>query len=159
MSTSRRIEANRENARLSTGPRTERGKARSSRNARRHGLSVSVLCDPQLSNEVETLARRMVGETARPEQLAKARAFAEAQIDLDRIRKARHHARLRALNEGADNERNASSSSKVGLHLDEWMRELKTLDRYERRALSRRKSAARAFDGAFMEAVRRQGVR
>jgi hypothetical protein len=89
MSTSRQIAANRNNARSSTGPRTQRGRARASRNARRHGLSVSVVSDPRLSEHVENLARDIVGETASPAVLEMARRFAEAQIDLDRIRKAR----------------------------------------------------------------------
>ena len=39
MATERQIKANRSNAKQSTGPKTNAGKARSSRNARRHGLS------------------------------------------------------------------------------------------------------------------------
>ena len=39
MTTLRQIEANRRNAALSTGPRTEQGRAASSRNALKHGLS------------------------------------------------------------------------------------------------------------------------
>lgn len=39
MASNRQIEANRGNAKRSTGPRTEAGKARSSRNSFRHGLS------------------------------------------------------------------------------------------------------------------------
>jgi len=38
MATKRQIAANKKNAKLSTGPRTERGKARSSRNSLKHGL-------------------------------------------------------------------------------------------------------------------------
>jgi hypothetical protein len=157
MSTPRQTKANRGNAASSTGPRTQPGKARASRNARRHGFSVSVFSDPRLSKEVEDLARLIVGETSRPELLEMARRFAEAQIDLDRIRKARHHALLCAVDEGAGNARSGNSLSEVDLILQERVRQLESFDRYERRALSRRKSAARAFDTAFMEAVRRQG--
>src|SRR4051812_12599808 len=39
MSTAAQITANRENSKLSTGPRTEQGKAKSSRNNPRHGLA------------------------------------------------------------------------------------------------------------------------
>jgi hypothetical protein len=39
MTSDRQIEANRRNAKFSTGPRTKQGKAASSRNALRHGLS------------------------------------------------------------------------------------------------------------------------
>ena len=44
----RKLQANRANAKKSTGPRTARGKARSRRNAVRHGLTSSiVMFDPQ----------------------------------------------------------------------------------------------------------------
>jgi hypothetical protein len=43
MSSFRQIEANRRNARLSTGPKTEHGKRRSRRNAVRHGLAAETV--------------------------------------------------------------------------------------------------------------------
>ena len=57
MTTDKQIAANRQNAKNSTGPRTERGKRRSRRNAIRHGLTaetvIDVLEDPA---EYEALA-------------------------------------------------------------------------------------------------------
>src|SRR5207248_534419 len=45
MSSFRQIEANRRNARLSTGPVTEEGKIKSRRNALRHGLTAETVID------------------------------------------------------------------------------------------------------------------
>jgi hypothetical protein len=54
MSSQRRQEANQANARLSTGPQTPEGKARSSQNARKHGLSArEVVIAPQDREEFE----------------------------------------------------------------------------------------------------------
>ena len=56
MSTLARIEANRRNAVKSTGPRTPEGKARSSRNATRHGISLRmVLLSTEDQKEFENL--------------------------------------------------------------------------------------------------------
>ena len=54
MSSNRRQEANQANARLSTGPQTPEGKARSSQNARKHGLSArEVVIAPQDREEFD----------------------------------------------------------------------------------------------------------
>jgi hypothetical protein len=45
MSSFRQIEANRRNARLSTGPATEEGKRKSRQNALRHGLTAETVID------------------------------------------------------------------------------------------------------------------
>lgn len=45
MTTDKQLEANRQNAKNSTGPKTERGKRRSRRNAFRHGLTAETIID------------------------------------------------------------------------------------------------------------------
>ena len=85
-----KIKANRANARASTGPKTADGRARAARNALRHALSLPVCSNPALSEEVETLAREIAGPDANAETQDLARQVAEAQIDLRRVRYARH---------------------------------------------------------------------
>jgi hypothetical protein len=46
VTTSRQIDANRRNASMSTGPCTEEGKRRSSKNALRHGLTAETVIEP-----------------------------------------------------------------------------------------------------------------
>jgi hypothetical protein len=157
MSTPRQIEANRGNAQASTGPRTKAGKARASRNARRHGLSIAVTADPVLSQQVEDLARAIVGEAAGPELLAMARRFAEAQVDLHRIRNARRLCFMRLLVDEDGHTPGSSAGSEVDEVRPQQLRILKKLERYERRALSRRKAAAGSFDQTFIEEVRQRG--
>jgi hypothetical protein len=77
MSSARKRFANAQNARACTGPKSAAGKARSARNARRHGLNLPVLVDPVLAPDVETLARRIAGERASAETYALAVRIAE----------------------------------------------------------------------------------
>ncbi len=99
MTSDRKIKANRANARASTGPKTAQGRARAARNALRHGLSLPVYSDPALSEEVEALAREIAGTDANAEIQELARRVAEAQIDLRRVRYARHQLLSRALSD------------------------------------------------------------
>ena len=78
MTGERKIRANRANARASTGPKTARGRSHAARNALRHALSLPVYSDPVLSEEVEALAREIIGTDAKPEIQESARRIAEA---------------------------------------------------------------------------------
>ncbi|MGZ5826134.1 MAG: hypothetical protein ACXWIO_09005 [Croceibacterium sp.] len=90
MTSDRKIKANRANARASTGPKTARGRARAARNAFRHGLTLPICSDPALSEEVEALAREIAGPDANARIKELARRVAETQLDLRRVRYARH---------------------------------------------------------------------
>ena len=86
MASERQIAANRQNARKSTGPRSAAGKRRSSRNAHCHGLS-KPLSRADVAQAVEVLARDIAGDAADRLPFDLARELAEAELDLDRVRR------------------------------------------------------------------------
>jgi hypothetical protein len=131
-----------------------------------------------LSEEVETLARKIAGPSTNAETQELGRRVAEAQIDLRRVRYARHqlisdalsdryydsyaNVRMKAkiigelvrsnpLDMSRDTLTKIVTSTPQGPHkfaliLSQEAKQLLALNRYERRALSRRKFAIRALD-------------
>lgn len=147
--TSRRVAAaNRRNARLSTGPRTATGKRSAALNALRHGLSAVAFTDPVPGTEVAELAERIANGSTDPGVRARACDVAEAQVDVERVRYARYAVIARPVIA-------ASGTRPRSGRLRAQLRELVALDRYERRAISRRRSAIRAFQAALFHSIGR----
>lgn len=78
MASNRQIEANRGNAKLSTGPRTEAGKLNSCRNSLRHGLSRPI------PRDTGGASRAM-----KPDDLVGSPDLVRTRLELARIRSAR----------------------------------------------------------------------
>ena len=89
MTTERQIAANRLNAGKSTGPRSRATKKRASRNAYRHGLSLSLTSSAAIAKRLEMLARKIDGNSKNEIILEHARTAAHAELDLARIRQVK----------------------------------------------------------------------
>jgi hypothetical protein len=130
VATEKQIAANRANARLSTGPRTVAGRSRSSRNAFRHGLSSALPLDPETSAKIDAFAQALAGEQPSEERLTSAAEFAQAQLQLLRIRSRR-----------------TELITKIELLKDntQELHRLAALDRYERYEHTKRRRASAKF--------------
>ena len=86
MTSSKKVAANRANGRRSRGPRTGAGKARASRNARRHGLAAFNNQDPATSGQIKQMVDAICQGDDDPLLRERAVAIAEAQLWLSCIR-------------------------------------------------------------------------
>lgn len=122
MASERQIEANRKNAKRSTGPKTRLGKAKSRRNAFCHGLSQPTSGDDSvveaLTNAIMDGAKRCDGD---------ATELVRATLQLRRIGIVRHGLLVALL-----------ESRKA-----KWAKRLRGLERYERAAFAKQKRALR----------------
>jgi hypothetical protein len=89
MASERQIAANRRNARKSTGPRSGAGRKRASRNAYRHGLTLSSTSTAASAKQLDNLVRKIAGDTEDAMLREFARAVAQAELDLARVRQAK----------------------------------------------------------------------
>ena len=89
MASERQIAANRRNARKSTGPRSGAGSKRASRNAYRHGLTLSITSTAAYAKQRDKLARKIAGNTDDAISLECALQIAQAELELARVRRAK----------------------------------------------------------------------
>ena len=116
MASNRQIEANRGNAKRSTGPKTEAGKTRSSRNSLRHGLS------RPMTRGSDCEIRAMVHEG-----LTEAPDLVRAKLEITRIRSAR----------------SALLAAFLKAPHPNLAKRLRGIDRYERKAFARQRRLLR----------------
>jgi|SRR6478609_4833743 len=131
MASEKQIAANRMNAKKSRGPRSAGGKARASRNATRHGLAANFWNDPSAGYAIETMTK-LFRKTGYPEQ--KARLAAVAEYETRFVLKARSKI-IEALH--------VAAHGCAGGSVADGLRELQSIDRYEKRASSRKKRVFR----------------
>jgi hypothetical protein len=136
-------EASKRNGRHSQGPRSDEGKARSRLNALAHGLSSSLLRAASPDRDVQSIIEQLVeSKITNYKALATAREVAaELEVEIRNVRAAK----LKAY---ADLHPTSQLTPEDTLEV---LLTIGRIDRYERRALSRRKFAIRRLDRAFRE--------
>jgi hypothetical protein len=126
MSSAKQIAANRANSKRSTGPKTNAGILKSSRNAFRHGLSGPLQIDAATLAKIQSIAWVLIDEPGSEEQLVAASLVAEIHLELLRVRRVRNEF-MESLNE-----------QPCSL---QQLKRILALDRYERCAIGKRRQA------------------
>lgn len=86
MTSAKKVAANQINGRKSRGPRTGAGKARASRNARRHGLAAFNSNDPATAEQIKPMVDAICDGDDDPLLRQKAVMIAENQLWLSRVK-------------------------------------------------------------------------
>jgi hypothetical protein len=86
MTSAKRIAANRNNAKLSTGPTTLKGRRRASRNALRHGLSAVSYRTATFTKEAEQMVKAICCGDQSPLVVEQATIIAESELQLRMVR-------------------------------------------------------------------------
>lgn len=151
MTSDRRRRANRLNAASSTGPRTSAGKAKVAQNGRKHGLNSPIQADAAWRARPMEIAQALAdGGAITPALFDYATAYAE--LDRIRVTKQTERRKLPPLDATAVTGQDAADVVSAIL------RQLKRLDGYERKILSRLRTAAHAVETERL-AAREPGAR
>ena len=160
MATERQRTANRANAKKSTGPKSSGGKKRARQNAYRHGLSSRILSDADWIANVEELAREIVDSTGGQIDLGQARSIAHAQLEVFRVRSISTAVVTQIFADCDHSDWTTSADRKVSAvaravtekecaltaeAISRALAALNALDRYERRAISKRGRAVKLY--------------
>lgn len=146
MVSERKRVANAQNAKRSTGPRTQAGKAASRHNALRHGLAIPIVGDLTHTAEINELAGMILDGIEDRAALSYAQIVAEQSLELCRIGAAKTAVLGSALadaEKAAADQDDEEASRDEGEPLADAAAVLRSFERYERRAISRRKTAMR----------------
>ena len=160
MSSAKQIAANRKNAQKSKGPRTAAGKARASRNSRKHALCTISRNNPLYAPRIEAIARTICSEATNAELWEQALIIGECTTLLACAQAERIALIEQSLGSTSAHMSDADAAGRAELGASQCKpaplrdelevmglaaRDLNRLERYERRALSRRKRAIETF--------------
>jgi hypothetical protein len=160
MSSQKQIEANRRNAQKSKGPRTAAGKARASCNSRKHALTTISRNHPLYAPRIEAIARTICSEATNAELWEQALIIGECTTLLACAQAERIALIEQSLGSTSAHTSDAGAAGRAELGASQCKttplrdeleamglaaRDLNRLERYERRALSRRKRAIETF--------------
>jgi hypothetical protein len=148
MTSQKQIAANRRNGRRSRGPRTAAGKAVSSRNARRHGLTRISRDNPDFARRIAAIARAICPDSSNPLLLEQALIIGETTCVLSAVQAERMAQAQRRIGQQPSNWDDMPASCGSDGEPEVTCMPVPALERiyrYERRALSRRNRAVAKF--------------